>query len=245
MCLLSIQRSMRIERMGRVPYGPMHALQKHRHAEVSAGDSDDTLFLLEHEPVVTFGKNSGRDNLLVGEEALDARGIELFETGRGGDITYHGPGQIVGYPILQLQPEGEQDIKRYVGWLEDIVIRTADDFGVEARRVEGLRGIWVGNDKLAAVGVRIANWTTMHGFALNITTRLEDFSTIIPCGLVGRGVTSFERLLDEVPTIEEVQERLIHHASIVLDRRLFEAEPTVLPTASDAARCSSTPEARL
>lgn len=235
--------------MGLVPYGPMHTLQEQRHREVAAGEADDTLFLLEHHRVVTLGRNTGQkagqggapqggtrtdppraEHLLVSEEHLRQRGVELFATGRGGDVTYHGPGQIVGYPILQLQEEeGERDIKRYVGLLEEILIRTAADFGVAATRVEGLRGIWVGNDKLAAIGVRISKWTTMHGFALNVSTHLEDFGLIVPCGLHGRGVTSLEKLLGQAPSLREVEDRLVAHGELILNRAAQEAPPTPLP----------------
>lgn len=217
-----------VERMGRVAYGPMLALQEARHAAVADGAGPETLFLLEHEPVVTLGKNAGADHVLVSAAALAARGVELVATGRGGDVTYHGPGQIVGYPILALG-EGEQDIKGYVYKLEELLIRTVADFGVTASRVEGLRGIWVGNDKIGAIGVRIARWTTLHGFALNVATDLDGFALIVPCGIRDRGVTSLTRLCSPVPTLREVEDRIIVHASAVLGRATHEATPSPLP----------------
>lgn len=217
-----------VERMGRVAYGPMLALQEARHAAVADGAGPETLFLLEHEPVVTLGKNAGADHVLVSAAALAARGVELVATGRGGDVTYHGPGQIVGYPILALG-EGEQDIKGYVYKLEELLIRTVADFGVTASRVEGLRGIWVGNDKIGAIGVRIARWTTLHGFALNVATDLDGFALIVPCGIRGRGVTSLTRLCSPVPSLREVEDRIIVHASAVLGRATHEATPSPLP----------------
>jgi len=217
-----------VERMGRVAYGPMLALQEARHVAVADGVGPETLFLLEHEPVVTLGKNSGADHVLVSKAALAARGVELVATGRGGDVTYHGPGQIVGYPIVALG-EGEQDIKRYVWKLEELLIRTVADFGVTASRVDGLRGIWVGNDKIGAIGVRIARWTTLHGFALNVTTDLDGFALIVPCGIRGRGVTSLARLCSPVPSLREVEDRIIVHASAVLGRETHEAAPSPLP----------------
>jgi len=219
--------------MGRVPYRPMLALQEDRHAEILRGEGADTLFLLEHERVITLGKNSGATNVLASPTLLAEHGIEVVTTGRGGDVTYHGPGQIVGYPVIHLGP-GEQDIKGYVFRLEEILIRTAQDFGVDASRVEGLRGIWVGAEKLAAIGVRVAQWTTLHGFALNVTTRLEDFGLIVPCGLHGRGVTSLARLCSAPPSLVEVEDRLVHHAAEVLGRTPYEATPTTLPTVSPA-----------
>jgi lipoyl(octanoyl) transferase len=226
-CHADPRRSLRLERMGRVAYGPMLALQERRHAEVIAGTRDDTLFLLEHEPVITLGKNAGADHVLASPAALQASGVELFETGRGGDVTFHGPGQLVGYPVIQLQ-EGERDVQRYVTCLEEVMIRTAHDFGVVAQRVDGLRGIWVGNDKLGAVGVRIANWTTLHGFALNVARDVPGFELIVPCGIRGRGVTSLSRACDRDLGLDEVMARVAEHAAIVLDRRGIDQKPTPL-----------------
>ena len=219
---------LRLERMGTVAYGPMHELQKLRHEAVKSGECDDTLFLLEHLPVVTAGKNTGRGHVLVSEEELVGRGVEIHDSGRGGDVTYHAPGQIVGYPIVNLR-EGEKDIRKYVCNLEEVLIRTAQDYGITATRVDGMRGIWVGNDKLAAVGVRISRWTTMHGFALNVTTDLSGFELIVPCGLQGRGVTSLEKLLGEAPSIVDVENRLAHHCAEVLGRQIEEVASTPLP----------------
>jgi len=213
--------------MGMTAYGAMLALQERRHREVRDDEQDDTLFLLEHLPVVTSGKNTGTGHLLADKAELKRRGVSLFETGRGGDVTYHGPGQIVGYPIVQLFDD-ERDIRKYVWCLEELLIRTAADFGVEAQRVEGLRGIWVGNDKLAAIGVRISRWTTMHGFALNVSTDLSGFDLIVPCGLHGRGVTSLERLLGEAPPLSVVEDRLSIHASELLARDSYQAEASIL-----------------
>jgi len=145
---------------------------------------------------------------------LALRGIEVHEAGRGGDITYHGPGQIVGYPILDLKPD-RCDVHRYVRDLEDVLIRTVADYGIDAGRVEGLTGVWVGREKLAAIGVRISRWITSHGFALNVSTNLDYFSLIIPCGIPDRGVTSLERLLGRPIDSLEVQERLAGHLSSV------------------------------
>jgi lipoyl(octanoyl) transferase len=220
-------KELRVERMGRVPYGPMLALQEERHRSVADGLAPDTLFLLEHEAVVTLGKNAGAEHVLVPQAQLAARGVELFATGRGGDVTYHGPGQLVGYPVIALG-EGERDIRAYVERLEEIVIRTVADFGIQAQRLAGLRGIWVGNEKIGAIGVRIARWTTLHGFALNVAEDLSGFGLIVPCGLHGRGVTSIARQRGRTPSLREVEDRIIVHAGVVLGRRPYAAPPSRL-----------------
>lgn len=218
MCGYGYQRTLRIERMGLVPYAPMHELQQARHAEVAAGRSDDTLFLLEHDPVITLGRNGGDDHVLLDREALAARGVALVVTGRGGDVTYHGPGQVVGYPIIDLSPD-RKDVRRYVRDLEEIMIRTAADYGLEASRIDGLNGAWVGDRKIGAVGVRISRWVTMHGFALNASTDLDQFRVIVPCGIQGKGVTSLVRELGREIETDEVLERIEGHAA-----NIFEAE---------------------
>ena len=220
---------MRVERMGAsIPYGPMLALQEARHHEVRADVARETLFLLEHSSVVTLGKNASRDNLRLEVDDYRPRNIEVVETGRGGDVTWHGPGQIVGYPILHFG-EHERDIRKYVWNLEEVMIRTAADYGVVAERVDGLRGIWVGQEKLAAIGVRVARWTTLHGFAFNVCPDLTNFDLIVPCGIEDKGVTSLERLMRMTcPSITEVQDRLCVHLAEVLDRELVEASPSML-----------------
>ncbi len=210
----------RVERLGRIAYAPMLELQQRRHAEVADGADLETLFLLEHEPVVTTGKNASLAHVLYSEHELGARGVSLHLASRGGDATYHGPGQIVGYPIFKLGPR-EQDVKGYVYKLEEVLLSTCEDFGVMAERREGLRGIFVGEDKIAAIGVRIARWTTMHGFALNVGRDLTGFSLIVPCGLRDHGVTSIGRLCDTTPTLREVEDRLIAHTA-----RVFAREPS-------------------
>ena len=160
--------------------------------------------------------DGGRGHILAAPETLAARGIEVHETGRGGDVTCHGPGQIVGYPIIDLNPD-RRDVHRYVRDLETVLIRTAADYGVVAGRVEGLTGVWVGTEKLAAIGVRIARWITSHGFAFNVTTDLDLFSLIVPCGIADRGVTSLARLLGRPIDTAEVENRMIEHFSKVFD----------------------------
>ncbi len=187
---------------------------------------DDQLLLLEHPPVITLGRGGKVENLLASPDALQAHGVRFFETTRGGDITYHGPGQIVGYPILHLG-EGNRDVRKYVTSLEEVLIRTVADYGITATRIEGRRGIWVGNDKIAAIGVRIARWVTSHGWALNVNTNLEHFRLITPCGLHGSGVTSIERELGRTVPIEEVRERLAVHFAEIFQRELVPRPETI------------------
>jgi lipoyl(octanoyl) transferase len=187
--------------------------------ERRAGRVADLLLLLEHPHVFTLGVrgDGGRSHILVGPEMLDAQSVEVHETGRGGDITYHGPGQIVGYPIVDLQPD-RCDVHRYVRDLEEVLIRTTADYNIAAHRVDGLTGVWVGREKLAAIGVRIARWLTSHGFAFNVTTDLDYFSWIVPCGIPDRGVTSLARLLGRSVDRGEVEDRIIAHFADVFDR---------------------------
>jgi lipoyl(octanoyl) transferase len=165
----------------------------------------DQLLLLEHPAVITLGRGGDVRNLLAPAATLDAERVRFFETTRGGDITYHGPGQLVGYPIIHLG-EGNRDVRKYVTKLEEVLIRTVAEFGITAERAEGKRGIWVGNDKIAAIGVRIARWVTSHGFALNVTTNLDHFRLITPCGLHGTGVTSMSHLVGRDVALGEVRE---------------------------------------
>src|SRR5213592_3915137 len=165
----------------------------------------DQLLLLEHPPVITLGRGGDVRNLLAPPEALREHGVRFYETTRGGDITYHGPGQIVGYPIIHLG-EGSRDVRKYVTKLEEVLIRTAAEYGVTAERIPGRRGIWVGDNKIAAIGVRIARWVTSHGFALNVNTNLEHFRLITPCGIEGAGVTSIAKLNGREIPIGEVRE---------------------------------------
>lgn len=218
-------RPLCIERFERIAYDAALEAQQQRRVQVQNGTQDDTLMLLEHEPVITTGRHAGLQHLRVSAGTLAQQGIALCTTDRGGDVTYHGPGQLVGYPILALQP-GEQDLKAYVFSIEEILIRTAADFGVRAERVPKLRGVWVGNDKLAAIGIRVARWVTSHGFALNVTTDLQAFDNIVPCGLHGRGVTSLRALCHEDISMQAVEQRLIAHAEAVWQRAAYAARKT-------------------
>ncbi len=175
-------------------------------AERQANRIPDTLLLLEHEPVFTLGRNAKQEHVLFPADALRARGFDVFDTGRGGDVTYHGPGQVVGYPILDLKPD-RQDVHRYVRDLEEVMIRTCADYGFSAERIKGMSGCWVGQSKIGAIGVRLARWVTSHGFAFNVDVDLAPFELIVPCGIQGKSVTSL-RSLGHAATISDVQERL-------------------------------------
>jgi lipoyl(octanoyl) transferase len=219
-------RTCAIHRLHRVTYENGMALQQ-KLVELRQRDAiDDQLLLLEHPPVITLGRGGKRDNLLASDDALQAHGVRFFETTRGGDITYHGPGQIVGYPILHLG-EGNRDVRRYVTNLEEVLIRTIAEYGITATRVDGRRGIWVGNDKIAAIGVRIARWVTSHGWALNVSTNLEHFRLITPCGLQGTGVTSIERELGRSVPVDEVRDVLATKFAEVFQRELVAQAETI------------------
>lgn len=198
------------EQLGMLDYARGLEVQKQKIAERKAGIIPDTLLLLEHPHVYTLGRNGRREHLLASPERLRAIGAEVFETDRGGDITYHGPGQLVGYPIFDLT-QHRRDVAWYMRSLEDVFIGVAAGFGVKAGRVPRLTGVWVGNDKLVALGVHISRWVTSHGFALNVNTDLRYFDWIVPCGLADRGVTSLEKLLGRSVTVEEAAQRVIAH----------------------------------
>ena len=212
--------------LGRIPYGEAHALQEQTVAARKAGEIEDRLLLVEHPHVITLGRAAKRANILADEDERGRRGVELHETGRGGDVTYHGPGQLVGYPIINLAPD-RCDVRRYVRDLEEVLIRTAGDYGVEAGRIPGLTGVWVGDEKLAAIGVRISRWVTMHGFAFNATTDLEYFGLIIPCGITDHGVTSLEKLLGRRIDLAELAARAAHHFGEVFERLMIAGRSAV------------------
>jgi lipoyl(octanoyl) transferase len=202
-----------VEQLGLVDYPSALALQRERVAQRKAGTIPDTLLLLEHPHVYTLGRNAGPENILVSAEFLASRGAQVFQTDRGGDVTYHGPGQLVGYPILDLT-QHQRDISWYMRSLEEVFMRTARDFGIEAERSPGAAGVWVGNDKLAAMGVHLSRWVTSHGFALNVNTDLSYFEWIVPCGLRDKGVTSLAKLLGHPVKMEDVVERVVEHFGV-------------------------------
>ncbi|MDQ3034220.1 MAG: lipoyl(octanoyl) transferase LipB [Myxococcota bacterium] len=255
-----MRRNVRVHRLGRVRYADAHALQQRLQEDRIEGRIPDTLLLLEHEPVITLGRAAKIGNVLLAKEILDARGVELHETGRGGDVTYHGPGQLVGYPILDLSPD-RRDVRRYVRELEEVMIGVARDYGLSAERIEGLNGTWLrstaragdsaargpremeeelGDRKLGAVGVRISRWVTMHGFALNVTTNLDHFALIVPCGIRDKSVTSLERELGRAIPIDEVMDACERRFADVFDADLTRGESDLLaaigdPSASERA----------
>ena len=200
----SSPKPLRVRWLGQVPYGDSLALQDSLVRDRRGAKVEDTLLLLEHPPVVTLGRGADRRHVLLDARQLAASGIELYETGRGGDVTYHGPGQIVGYPIVALSGQ-RRDAHRYLRDLEEALILAVADWGVSASRAPGLTGVWACGRKLAAIGVRVSTgWITSHGFALNVTTDLSGFRGIVPCGISGRGVTSMAEILGRAPALTDV-----------------------------------------
>ncbi|MHB1168674.1 MAG: lipoyl(octanoyl) transferase LipB [Longimicrobiales bacterium] len=213
-------RRLCVSRLGSVPYADGLELQQQLVQRRRAGDIDDTLLLLEHPHVITLGTSSHAANVLLDDAQRAAGGIELFETGRGGDVTYHGPGQLVGYPILDLKPD-RCDLHRYVRDIEEVIIRALRTWDISATRVQGLTGVWVNDEKICAIGVRVSSgWITSHGFAFNITTDLSYFGSIVPCGISDRGVTSLERVLGEAPDMSIVHDTVASEFANVFERKL-------------------------
>ncbi len=202
--------SLQIIKKGLVPYEAAWEYQRQTHASRLAGERPDTLILIEHPPVYTFGKNSDQSNL------INARDAQVIQSDRGGDITWHGPGQLVGYPIINLE-----DHKKSVSWymrnLEEVIILTLKHFEIKGERISGMTGVWVGNQKVCAMGVRLSRWVTMHGFALNVGPDMSYFNGMIPCGLKGMGVVSMQELLGREISIEEVAQPLIQTFQAVFE----------------------------
>ncbi len=193
---------LQVENRGRERFAATWARQLELHRARVAGSAPDTLILVEHEPVITLGRQGEESNLLVGDAELAARGFDLHRIERGGDITYHGPGQLVGYPIISLRERG-MSVRAFVHGIEEALIGVAANFGISAARSSGFPGVWVGNDKLAAIGVAIRGGVSYHGFALNVSTDLTHFELIVPCGLEGKGVTSLSKLLGRHVSLDE------------------------------------------
>jgi len=193
---------------GDAAYDEVLVLQERLHDQRAADEIPDTLLLLEHKPVYTLGRSADRSHVLFSDEALRQAGIERVETSRGGDVTYHGPGQLVGYPIVHLGEDGLK-VLEFVTGLEETLIRTAAEFGVKAGRDSRNRGVWVGNDKLAALGIRVSHQVSMHGFALNVNTRLDDYRGIVACGLRDAGVTSLAHLLGRDVPMADVKAAVV------------------------------------
>ncbi len=206
--------------LGLVPYNYGLSLQDGAVGRLSSGEAPEQLLLLEHPHVFTLGRGADSSNILADPEQLQANSVEVHETGRGGDVTYHGPGQLVGYPIINLKPD-RCDVHRYVRDLEEVLIRTIAEFGVTGARVPGLTGVWIGNEKIAAIGVRIARWITSHGFALNVNTDLDYFKMIVPCGITDKGVTSLSRLVGRSIDTREVAQSAAVNFGRVFGREMM------------------------
>jgi lipoyl(octanoyl) transferase len=221
--------------LGLLSWSDAYALQQRLVAARKAGAIDDVLLFCEHPHVLTLGRNASQKNLLASENVLRQKNVELRETNRGGDITYHGPGQIVGYPILNLDPI-RRDVHWYVRTLEEAMIRASADFRISAYRIPGKTGIWfkppgnIPEEKLAAIGVHISRWVTSHGFAFNVSTDLRYFDLIIPCGIADRKATSLEKLLHRNVSLEEVRPRLAHHLAQLCSLTPSEVAPPQLFT---------------
>ena len=212
-------RSLTAYRLGQVPYAEAHALQQRLVEARKVNAVGDCLLLLEHPKVITLGRRANRQHILLSDEALSADGYDVHETGRGGDVTFHGPGQLVVYPIVDLKPD-RQDVRRYVRDLEETMIRVCAEYGLTAHRMDGLNGTWIGERKVGAVGVRISEWVTMHGFALNVNTDLAAFSAILPCGIADRGVTSLAHELSARLAASEAEEHVARHFAQLFDAEL-------------------------
>ncbi len=217
-----------VYRLGRVEYADGLELQRRFMEARAAGQGGDVLLLLEHSPVLTLGRSATRLNIVAPPERLAEAGVQVFETSRGGDVTYHGPGQLVGYPLFQL-PEGRQDVRRYVRDVEEAVIRTVARWGISANRIGRWPGVWIGQEnsldarKIAAIGVHISKWRTSHGFALNVNTNLEHFELIVPCGIKEAGVTSIQRELGREIPLAEVETEIAGHYGEIFGAELREA----------------------
>ncbi|MEM7479833.1 MAG: lipoyl(octanoyl) transferase LipB [Acidobacteriota bacterium] len=210
--------------LGSVSYGDAVEQQHEVRAAVKAGSGPERLLLLEHPHVYTLGRNAEEKDVLLAPEALAACGIELWESNRGGQVTYHGPGQLMGYPILNLSPD-RRDVRRYVRDLQEVLVTTLAEFGVtgEVRDGQDFVGVWAGGGKIASIGVHLSRWITTHGFALNVAPDLSFFSGIVPCGLEGVRMTSIESLTGEAPPLALVAETCAHHLAARFDRRLVAA----------------------
>lgn len=208
--------------LGEIEYQSAYNLQRRILMEKLNGRSEDALILLEHKPTITIGKSGKLDNLLVSREILAATGVSLFFTDRGGDITFHGPGQLVAYPIVDLRRRNK-DIHGYISDLQEVMIRTLADYEISARRDDRYVGVWVGDDKIGAIGVAIHRWVAMHGLALNINTDITHFSLIRPCGISDRGVTSMKNLLNyDIPLQKVVKSLVCHFAEIFSIKVMWE-----------------------
>jgi lipoyl(octanoyl) transferase len=203
-------------RLGTVDYAAAHRLQKQLQAKRIAGEVPDTVLLLEHPPVLTMGRSAKEQHIIAQPHVLEAQGISVHEVGRGGDVTYHGPGQLVAYPIIDLKPD-RRDVRKYMWSLEEAMIRTCKEFGLSATRIGGLNGAWIGDRKVGAVGVRISRWVTMHGLALNANSDLSHYELIVPCGIQDKAVTSISAELGRTIGVPDVADPLARHFAELYD----------------------------
>lgn len=201
-------KNITIIRAGRSGYRQMWDMQRTLYQRVLSENAGPYLILTEHDPVITIGKSGSRQNLLVNTRYLETRGIDVIENDRGGDITFHGPGQIVGYPIINLA-DFKKDIHWYLRSLEEVIIKTLDLFGLKSIRNDGLTGVWIENRKICAIGVKTSRWITMHGFALNVNTELDHFDLIVPCGIRDKSVTSISSELGNTIDLNDVMNKVI------------------------------------
>lgn len=218
------RRPLRWGYLGRVPYAEAVEMQHAAQAALKTGEGPERFLLLEHPHVYTLGRNASAEDVLAGPEQLAARGVEVAECDRGGQVTYHGPGQLVGYPIVNLSPD-RRDIRRYVRDLQEVLIRALAEYGVTARPGEeqAFIGVWAGEAKIASIGVHLSRWITTHGFALNVSTDLSYFTGIIPCGLRQVSMTSIERLVGRAPSLPEIAAVCARHFGQIFDRELVSA----------------------
>jgi lipoate-protein ligase B len=221
-----------VVRAGTVGYGPALDWQNDLYRRRVAGEVGDVALLLEHPHVYTLGRRFSAEHLLASPEALAQRGIEVFECDRGGSITYHGPGQLVGYPVLALE---DPDVIAYLRLLEEVLIRAVEGFGVAAQRREGLTGVWVGEDKLASIGVNVSRGVTKHGFALNVDTDLSYFAGMVPCGIPQVRVTSLQQVLGSAPGREDVEEAVAANLAGILGAEALAATPEEVGLGTSAA----------
>ena len=218
------QRALKVRRLGRLEYGAAYQIQKETERAVKEGTLSDTLLLVEHPHVVTLGRRATREAILASPAELEMRGVAVVETNRGGKMTYHGDGQVVGYPIINLSPERE-DVHRYVRDLEECLMRALKDFRIENFPIRGLTGVHTAHGKIAAIGVHISRWVTTHGFALNVNTDLSFFNLIVACE--GEPVTSMKEILGRTLALREVEDRIIARFAEVFEMELEEAASTV------------------
>ncbi|QSQ09007.1 Octanoyltransferase [Koleobacter methoxysyntrophicus] len=204
------KRFLRILDIGFRDYVSAWNLQEEYVLKRLCGSIPDVLILVEHPPVFTIGRAGTGEHIIAPQEVLEREGIKVYEINRGGDVTYHGPGQLVGYPILNLG-EYDKDLHETVRKYEEVIIRLLAEYCIEAGRIEGLTGVWVGDEKIAAIGIGVRKWVTFHGFALNVNPNLEHFKLIVPCGIRDKGVTSMEKILKERVNWEGLKEKLIYH----------------------------------